>query len=84
MSDGLGLGDLGFMEEDIIYPCYSIKVLPRINGVEVHRNRKMIKRFKLSSFPPHIDFNNLDDIGKIISIVKEEGCVGLMNKFQLE
>ena len=83
MSKGTDVFDLAF-EEDVVFPCYSIKVLPRTNGVEVHRNRKMIKRFKLSTFPPEIDFNNLDHIGDLIKIVKEEGCVGLMNKYQLE
>jgi hypothetical protein len=69
---------------EVKYPCFSIKILNNSGEVEIHRDKKMIKRFKKSDFPPEIDFNNTEHISKLLAIVKAEGCVGLMMQFQLK
>lgn len=77
----LELYDQAFEEEK--YPCYSIRVLNKTAEVDVCRDKKTIKRFKQESFPD-INFNDVSDISKLIKIVKEEGCVGLMKAYKIQ
>jgi hypothetical protein len=76
----IDLYDPSFEEER--YPCFSIKVLNGTKEIDVCRDKKTIKRFKQESFEG-IDFNNVDDISKLIKILKYKGCVGLMNTFNI-
>lgn len=65
-------------------PCYSIKLFPEIDEIQVHKGRKSIARFKMSSFPDEIDFSKVDDISKLLKVVREHGTVGLMQNYSVE
>lgn len=80
----LGKLDMEHIFEDIVYPCYMLSLNREQDEVEVKRDKKVIAKFKLSSFPKEYDLNQVDCISKVLEIVKKEGCVGLMNKLQLK
>lgn len=65
-------------------PCYSAKLFPELDEVQIHKGRKCIARFKQSSFPKNLDFNNPGDISKILKIVRENGTLGLLQEFNLK
>lgn len=78
LSKDIELFDVNF--EYVVYPCYQIKIHKETSEVEILRNKKSLKKFKQSSFPD-VDFSSVDDVAKVLSIVREEGCVGLMTKY---
>ena len=69
--------------EELIFPCYSIRVLSVSKEIEICRHKKVLKKFAQSLFPKDFDFNNVDTLCLILNTVKEHGMVGLVNKYQL-
>ena len=70
------LNDLVF--ENRIYPCYTIKIFRAEDEVQVHRDRKCLQKFKLSSFPPELDFGKIETVSLLLGIVREQGAAGLL------
>lgn len=67
-----------------LYPCFAVRINRKTSEIEIHRNSKCIQKIPMQDFPSEIDFNNVSHISAIIKVVKEEGLVGLMNKYQLK
>lgn len=70
--------------EHKIYPCWSARLNRKTNEIEIYKNNKSMQKIPMSDFPSDIDFNNVNHISAIIKVAKEEGLVGLMNKYRLK
>ena len=64
-------------------PCYSFRILAKTSEVDLLKNRKVLRRFKQKDFKG-VDFNNIEDISKLLNIIKKEGFESLKNSFNIK
>ena len=67
-----------FIFENKIYPCFAIKIFKERDELQIHRDHKVLKKYKISSFPIALDS---DGVMKLLKIIKEDGCLGLIREY---
>lgn len=73
---------LDFAFENKVFPCYAIKLFPERDEVQIHRDRKCLIKFRKSSFPASVDWNNEDTIFGFIRAIREAGnCQVLLKMY---
>lgn len=65
------------------YDCYGIRLSKNKEKVMITINNKNVETFARSDFPNTLDFNNLDQIIQMISLLRKNGVAAIISAYNL-